>query len=106
MVNNLKAAGAEALAVNGLRIIAGSDIRCVGTVILVNSTRVAPPYEIQALGNAEALEAGIESSDEFIFLKDRDFPIKVTKNQSLTLPAYSGSFPLDNVRLLEAGRQE
>lgn len=106
LVNDLKAAGAEAIAVNNLRIVTNSDIRCVGTVILVNSTRVAPPYEIKALGNPDNLEAAIQRSEEFLFLKSRDFPIKVTKAPNLVLPAYNGGFPLDHVRLLQAGGQE
>ncbi|MDN5326119.1 MAG: hypothetical protein PWP41_815 [Moorella sp. (in: firmicutes)] len=106
MVNELKAAGAEAIAVNGQRIVANSDIRCVGTVIMVNSTRLAPPYIIQAIGNPDKLEAAALGAEEFVFLKSRDFPVKVNKNDSLTLPAYNGGFPLDHARPLPTGGQQ
>ncbi|MDN5347585.1 MAG: hypothetical protein PWP65_1149 [Clostridia bacterium] len=103
MVNELKAAGAEAISVNGQRIVTGSHIRCVGTVILVNSTRIAPPYEIQAIGDPDRLAAAVEHSEEFIYLKSRDFPVRVTKAKNLVLPAYSGSIPTEYLRPASKG---
>lgn len=100
LVNELRSAGAEAIAVNGQRIVTNSDIRCVGTVILVNSTRLAPPYEIQAIGNPDALEAAVQKSVDFNFLKSRDFPVKVTRYSALSLPAYKGGFSQEHVRLV------
>lgn len=105
MVSDLKAAGAEAIAVNGQRIVTNSDIRCVGTVIMVNSTRLAPPYVIQAIGNPDKLEAAALRSVDFVDLKSRDFPVKVVKNDNLNLPAYKGGFPLDHTRPLQGGGQ-
>jgi uncharacterized protein YlxW (UPF0749 family) len=106
LVNEIKAAGAEAIAVNGQRVVTSTDIRCVGTVILVNSTRLAPPYEVQAIGNPDVLEAAVQRSVDFSFLKSRDFPVKVTKSLHLTLPAYKGGFSQDYVRLVKAGGQQ
>ncbi|SMB90811.1 Uncharacterized conserved protein YlxW, UPF0749 family [Thermanaeromonas toyohensis ToBE] len=98
LVNELKAAGAEGIAVNGQRLVTTSDIRCVGTVILVNSTRLAPPYEIKAIGDPEKLEAAILRSEEFTYLKSREFPVKLTKASQIVLPAYKGALPSQYVR--------
>ncbi|MDK2821880.1 MAG: hypothetical protein PWP31_1845 [Clostridia bacterium] len=106
MVNELKAAGAEAIAVNDQRLVNNTDIRCVGTVILINSTRLAPPYEIKVIGNPDALEASIQHAEEFIYLKSRGFPIKVTKSDNLTLPAYNGGFSLKYTHPIETGENE
>ncbi|MGI9953232.1 DUF881 domain-containing protein [Moorellaceae bacterium AZ2] len=103
LVNELKAAGAEGIAINGERLITGSHIRCVGTVILVNSTRLAPPYEIQAVGNPDRLEAAALRAPEFVDLKNRDFPVKVVKVPDLVLPAYKGGLPSDYMRPVTAG---
>lgn len=92
MVNDLKNAGAEAISVNNQRIISTSNIRCVGTVILVNSTRMAPPYEITALGDPEQLEQGVLNGQEYKFLKIKDFPIKIEKFEKLEVPAYKGNY--------------
>ena len=42
VVNELFAAGAEAMCINGQRVVATTEVRCVGPVIMVNGNRVAP----------------------------------------------------------------
>lgn len=98
LVNALKAAGAEGIAINDQRLVTSSDIRCVGTVILVNSTRLAPPYEIKAVGDPEKLEGAILNSEEFIYLKSREFPVKLVKTPQIILPAYKGGFPSQHAK--------
>ena len=70
VVNELKAAGAEAISVNGQRIISTSAIRCVGPVIQVNYQKVAAPFEIKAIGNAQYLESAmnIKNGVQVMFL--------------------------------------
>lgn len=51
VVNQLWAAGATAVAINGQRIVASSEIHCAGPVLLVNQSRIAPPFVIQAMGS-------------------------------------------------------
>ncbi len=86
---------AEAVAINNQRIVSVSDIRCVGTVIMVNSTRLAPPYEIQFIGPAKMLEAAINESAQYQYLKSKGMPMKISAAGQLTLPAYSGSLSYD-----------
>ncbi len=88
LVNSL-ANLSEGISINNQRITATSDIRCVGTVIMVNSTRLAPPYEIRIIGNVEELEKALLESNEYLSLKLREIPIKISKENKLTLPAYS-----------------
>ena len=56
ILNELRASGAEALSINSERILATSEIRCVGPTVSVNNTKVAAPFEIKAIGNPETLE--------------------------------------------------
>ncbi|MBC7347281.1 MAG: DUF881 domain-containing protein [Clostridia bacterium] len=91
LVNELRLAGAEAIAINNQRLIASSDIRCVGTAILVNATRLVPPYEIRAIGNAETLAAAVSSGQEYPFLKGKGFPVSLQKQERITVPAFRGT---------------
>lgn len=59
LVNALWTAGAEAIAINGQRISSRTAIRNSGTAIEVNSTGIAPPYVVQAIGNNDTLAARI-----------------------------------------------
>lgn len=60
VVNALWQAGAEAVAVNGQRVVTTTAIRRAGGVLLVNYRPVASPYRVVALGAAEALEEGLD----------------------------------------------
>lgn len=82
---------AEAVSINGQRIVDTSDIRCVGTVIIINSTRVAPPYEISLIGSPALLEGALQESSQYIYLKNKNMPIKVSRSEDLQLPAYTGT---------------
>lgn len=59
IVNELRAAGAEAISVNGERILSTTAIRCVGPTIQINGTKVASPFHIKAIGNAKYLESAL-----------------------------------------------
>jgi uncharacterized protein YlxW (UPF0749 family) len=63
VVNALWRAGAEAVAVNGHRLVTTTAIRRAGAQILVNFRPVASPYRVSAIGDQEALGDGIASSD-------------------------------------------
>lgn len=92
LVNELWAAGAEAIAVNDQRLAAsGSDIRCVGPVILINSTRLSPLYEIKAIGKPEQLEHAITNGSEYPYLQAKEFPVKITRVDEMVIPPYKGA---------------
>lgn len=56
MANGLWAAGAEAVAVNGERVIPTSALLCVGNTLLLNGTVHAPPYMFVAIGDPDRLK--------------------------------------------------
>jgi uncharacterized protein YlxW (UPF0749 family) len=56
VINELRGAGAEAIAINGTRIMATSRISCGGPTINVGkSERFTPPFVIHAIGDPDAL---------------------------------------------------
>jgi uncharacterized protein YlxW (UPF0749 family) len=50
VANGLWTAGAEALSVNGERVVATSALLCVGNTLLINGTVHSPPYRFVAIG--------------------------------------------------------
>ena len=56
VVNELRAAGAEAVAINGQRLTGTSEIRCAGPTLSVNNVRSSAPFEIRAIGDKKSLE--------------------------------------------------
>lgn len=55
IVNQLWASGAEAVAVNGVRLGTTSAIRGAGSAILVDLVALSSPYRIEAIGDSAAL---------------------------------------------------
>lgn len=55
VVNQLWAAGAEAVAVNGLRLTSTSFIRFAGESVLVDFQPISAPYSIEAIGDRNGL---------------------------------------------------
>ncbi|MDR1426621.1 MAG: DUF881 domain-containing protein [Bifidobacteriaceae bacterium] len=56
VVNGMWQAGAEAIAVNGVRLTAVSPISTAGQAIHVDLAPIAPPYRIDAIGDGKVLE--------------------------------------------------
>lgn len=54
LVNALWAAGAEAIALNGNRIVATTSIRAAGETVVVNFRPLSPPYRLEAVGADDA----------------------------------------------------
>ena len=60
LFNELKLAGAEAIEINGVRIVNKSDISLIGdTFIQIDKHRLNSPYVIKAIGNPTTLEGSL-----------------------------------------------
>jgi uncharacterized protein YlxW (UPF0749 family) len=95
IVNALWQAGAEAISINGERMVGASSIYCVGSTIMVNSTRLSPPYEISAIGDSAAMDDWVNNPAVLRELKTRikvyGLQFKTVRSQNLVAPAYTGS---------------
>ncbi|MCL1805132.1 MAG: DUF881 domain-containing protein [Clostridiales bacterium] len=98
VVTDLKSAGAEAIAINDQRMVGTTELRCVGNVILVNTTRLAPPFVIQAIGNVSILWDTV-AYGRFSYLQQNNFPVAMTSGEDLVLPAYKGEMQFIHAQL-------
>lgn len=91
IVNELKNAGAEAISINGQRVILTTSIICGGNIININGERTGSPFEIKAIGSPEAL-ANLERPGGYLsILKNRKINVSsVKKSNDITIPKYSG----------------
>lgn len=93
VVNELWAAGAEAIAINGQRVVAGTAFRCVGPVIQINYVATSPPVRIQALGDREELYKSLQLPGGPVEEMTSVDPkmVEVEKVDKFTVPAFSGA---------------
>lgn len=90
IINELRAAGAEAIAINGHRLVATTEIRCAGPTISVNNERSAPPFEISVIGDADTMENALKMRGGVIdTLGVWGIKISIDRKDELTLPAYN-----------------
>jgi uncharacterized protein YlxW (UPF0749 family) len=92
VVNGLWRAGAEAVSINGQRLISTSAVLCVGNTLLLNGTVHSPPYVVGAVG----AEAGEFESDELVRRLHDDASVfglrfSVAKEADLRVPAFTGA---------------
>lgn len=91
LVNRLREAGAEAISINGHRIVATTEISLAGENVNINGTPTAPPYAIRAIGKPDTLDSAI--TIRFGILEQmRSYGIRtdVIQQDELTIPRYSG----------------
>ena len=92
VINELKAAGAEAISINGQRLVATSEIRCAGPTLSVNNVRSAPPYEIRAIGDKKSLENSITMRGGVAeTLKVWGIQLEVTVANDVYIPPFKGT---------------
>lgn len=65
ILNDLRKAGAEAISINGQRVISSSEIKCGGPIIRINGRSSANPFVITAIGDPKLLSAAINAPDSY-----------------------------------------
>ncbi|MEB3300115.1 MAG: DUF881 domain-containing protein [Candidatus Sericytochromatia bacterium] len=104
LVNELRTAGAEAVSVNDQRMSESSEIACAGTTILINKTRIAPPFTVRAIGAGEAMRSALAMRGGIIeYLRFYGIEVDVQIRERLNVPAYAGSSLLRHARPVTSG---
>lgn len=102
VVNALWAAGAEAVAVNGQRLVATSPIRAAGETITVNFRPLVPPYTVEAVGGDKREFEGSAVAQRFHqWVGDYGLGFSVKAKSKVDVPAYLGTLQLSSARPVE-----
>lgn len=90
IVNVLNNAGAEAISINGQKIVDTTAITCVGNVIKINDEKVASPFVIKAIGYPESL-AGIDIAGGYMdYMRSAGIIVNIKKSNNVQIPKYTG----------------
>jgi uncharacterized protein YlxW (UPF0749 family) len=91
LINELRNAGAEALALSGHRIVAWSAIGTDGQDVTVDGQPVHVPYQLQAIGDVHTLEVALKRPGGLVSLLQQAHgaaSIRVSRRVKITLPVY------------------
>jgi uncharacterized protein YlxW (UPF0749 family) len=98
VVNALWAGGAEAMTIQGMRVISTTGIKCVGNTVILHGVNYSPPYRISAIGSISELEASLDAStyvDAYkTYVAAYQVGYEVSSSGSLEFGGYDGSFAL------------
>jgi uncharacterized protein YlxW (UPF0749 family) len=96
VVNGLWQAGAQAIAINGIRLTSTTAIRTAGEAILVDFRPLVPPYTIDAVGPADLADRfeATPANDELAGLRE-DYGIEseVAAATDVSVPASTANLP-------------
>lgn len=94
VINALWAGGAEAMSVNGQRVLATTAIRCVGNTLLLHGRVYSPPYVVHAVGDQPALRDALDRDPVVERFRTAalqyELGFDVTADDELLIPAHAG----------------
>lgn len=93
LINELRAAGVEAISIRSGRIeerLTGlSSVRCTGPTVVVNNTRLTAPFTINAIGDPDIIIQALEMTGGIVEqLRMYGLDITVEKKELIEIPAY------------------
>jgi uncharacterized protein YlxW (UPF0749 family) len=109
VVNALWAGGAEAMTLQGQRVISTSAVRCVGNTLLLHGVVYSPPYVVSAIGGIDGMLAALDQAPDVVIYKQYvqayhlGYQVKVEQN--LEMPAYTAGVGLAHAIPLDESAQ-
>ena len=101
LLNQLKADGAEAISINGQRIVYDSYVVDLGgTFISVNGERLVSPYAVKAIGNPTYLESGLSKKQYgYIDTKlEEGKDVVLERKDDILINGYKGNLNMEYAR--------
>ena len=98
VVNSLWSGGAEAMTIQGQRVISTTGVKCVGNTVVLHGIPYAPPYVIRAIGDQARLQRALADSPPIQIYQQYVEAYRLVYRERvdarLTFPAHEGGVDL------------
>jgi uncharacterized protein YlxW (UPF0749 family) len=102
VINDLKRNGAEAISVNGERLVDTSAVICSGYTVEINNTRYARPFIIRAIGDGARMTASLIGPGGYgTSLKSWGVLFEIELSDQVFIPAFRQTTPYRYVEKAE-----
>ena len=105
LLNELKLAGAEAISINGVRIVNTTDVALINnSYIKIDDNRLNSPYVVKAIGDPVKLESGLMQKDSGYMdkiIKAMDKTATVERQDNIIIPKYEGKMTTKYIEMEE-----
>lgn len=99
LVNELNSAGAEAISINGQRIVPMTDIFDVNDFVVIKEKRVTSPYVIKAIGDVTYLQSALSIKKGYLDEhKTNGYTISIKSDEKITINKYDGELKSDYIK--------
>lgn len=99
VVNDLKNAGAEAIEINGQRIVESTGIYCAGNVLMVNNEKISSPIEIKAIGEPDLLYGSMTIPGGYLqIMQETGVIVTVKKSDEIKIQKFDGIIKAKEMR--------
>ncbi|GAA0788492.1 DUF881 domain-containing protein [Hathewaya limosa] len=96
LLNELRVAGAEAIAINGNRVVGDTYSYCWGTYIKIGGVNTVAPFYIDVIGNQVALKDYLSKESNHVKnLQFRKIRVNIEEDKNIKIPAYEGKVKFD-----------
>lgn len=86
LLDELKNAGAEAISVNGQRIVSNTYFYCDGSVILIDGVKIGNPFVIKAIGDSQTIYGAITRNKGYVATLTKDgIQVDVQKSEDVEI---------------------
>lgn len=101
LVNELKAAGAEAISINEERVTNITDIVDISSrYIVINSNKISSPYIIKVIGDKTYLKSALTIKNGYFDLKQKEgYDIDIQEKTNIQINKYSKDVSLKYIEL-------
>lgn len=99
IINELFNAEADAISINGKRIVSTTSILCDGNIIRVNDEIVGVPIEIKAIGYPERLyyDAALRQGGYLRLMANDGVIVEIELSDNITIPKYEGIYKYEYI---------
>ncbi|MEA1975894.1 MAG: DUF881 domain-containing protein [Bacillota bacterium] len=99
LINELNAAGAEAISINDQRIVNTTEIRTAGNSLMINKIPVIAPIEIKAIGDIKTLSASINQRFGIVsIIRDKGYFIETFQSDDVVIAKYDGTIEFEYIQ--------
>ena len=101
LINELRDAGAEAISINGERVVNMTDIADISSrYIVVNSKKISSPYVIKVIGDKTYLKSALTIKNGYVDSKEKNkYKIKIEEKNNIKINKYSKDVDLKYIEI-------
>lgn len=102
ILNELKNSGAEAIAINGERILETSEVYCSWAFVTINGEKLPAPFVIEVIGDTDMLRSYLASDYGFVkMIGYRGVKVSTVESDSITIEGTDGLRVPEHMKIAE-----